>query len=851
MGWSRWGIAALCIACGNSHNPSAPDAGVVVSEACRRARELRAAAVELDRGGHELLARAKLDEANAQCSEERAGSASLELRLLADLGDCARAAAVPLDAGAESKASCEARTAPSRGTDATMRAKMREAFAAGRAKDFARSESLYLDAWAEKHPNPVALEDAARMAGLGGDAVLARRLRDRALFEAESTEHAVAIVTNRVRASDGSGRLVAGTLTIADGGRIVARDPTTGELRVMLDADERWVRLSPLGTLAVTSDSSDELHRVYDLLTGQRILEHERLTSVIASPNDERLLVHGPDGPYRIVDVATGVVRTKLAAGLDDLVPVGFESNGNLVVFAGAATDGLMLREWDVDKNAFGAWLAAPSSRSVARVSANGKYLVSLGVGEYDDMPLVLRDLESHKTVAQWSGHFGGLDGFDVTADGATLATGSRNSVRLWTVADKKQTFVASRTRRGDNYDDDLGAYAFSDDGKTVVLGREARTMLWDVATGKETEIVSNQRDQEVLRAVPFGDGGMVFVLDDSVRVVPASGEVQTLCRGFHQRFYPDVGPTNAVLSPSGRSLACSMNTGTVHVFDTATWKEQATFSGPEAGRTTNNGMVWVWAGVPPAVRPVDLSFSADDATLTIVNDAALFTYDAHTGKQTSKVALRDPKLPLARRHARFADGRVLVKTANGSAALFDGTGAYQRTLALVPGARVDAPDAFSTDGKRYAVVIGNTLHRVDLETDQDRASELPVAGAAVALSEDGQTCVVVGKDGTAYRVDGATKKIEDAGAKHAFFVGKALVVVTGKGDTLDLFAADAQPKTLEVDPNGFIARDATGGFEERGRSEAECVVGRVFLTRETCADRAAKGLVDAWLRAR
>ena len=842
-------VLCFVVACGGRHGSSAADAGAQPSEACLRAREERAAAERLDRGGHELLARAKLDEANAACADERGRSGALEARVLAALGDCARARTVPSDAG-DVESACRTATAPSKGTDATMRAKMREAFAASRTKDFARASALYLDAWAERHPNPVALEDAGRMAGLAGDAPRARRLRDRALFEAEASEHAVAVVTNRVRASAGAGRLVSGTLTVADGGKIVARD-AGGELRVLLDADGRSPALSPLGTLATTTapDGDATFVRVYDLLTGERLLEHDRSTFAVASPDDTRLFVRGTSGD-RIVDAATGDVRAKLdAPGFAKLDVIGFASNGDLVV-RDSSTDTATFRDWDVRKDAFGS-LASPSSRGVGFVSSTGRYFVSLGIGDFDAMPLMVRDLETRKVVAQWSGRFGSVDAFDLTPDASVLATGSYNSVRLWTVAQRKQGFVANRTRRGDNFDDDLGQFAFSDDGKTVILGRDARTMLWDVATGTERETVSNQRDEDVLRALPFGDGGVIFVLDDAVRVVPAGGDAHVLCRGYHQRFYPDVGPTNAVLSPSGKSLACSMSGGAVHVFDTATWKEQASIRGPDAAPLTNTGMVYVWDGVPPTVRPVDLAFSADDATLTVVSDGAVHAYDARTGKELSSRALHDPTLALVRRHARFADGSVLAKTADGNGALFDASGARRRTVKLVPGARLDAPDAFSADGKAYAVVVGDVLHTVALDTGDDRATKLQAPATAIALSGDGRTAAVVGKDGSAYRVSATTKKIEDGGAKRAFFLGGALVVVTGKGDTLDLFAGDDPPRTLEIDPNGLVARGPGGAFEVRGRPEAECVVGRVFLTEETCADRAAPGLVAAWLRAR
>jgi len=851
--WLLLSIAcALAIACGHAASEAA-DAGP--SQACQKAREVRVAAIELEKKGHEALAKASLDQANTTCPEERAASGALEARLLADLGYCALVAAVSADAGAEVKTLCDARGAPSKGTEATMRAKMHEAFVAGGAKDYARAKALYLDAWTELHPNPVALEAAARMAGLAGDAAEARRVRDRALAEAEASEHAVAVVTNRVRASAGAGRLAFGTLTIAEHGKIVARDLATGELRALLDVAADLVSLSPMGTLAMTLTRKNDVDKVeiYDLLTRHQLLEGEPLRLAIASPDDKLVLVRAADGSARVIDVATGGVRAKLDGDVfAKLGIVGFDARGKLVVLAAdeSTYPSGTFHEWDIEKNAF-TGLSATSSRVYAALSRDGRYFVSLGESnDYENMPLVLRDLDTGKTVAQWSGKFGGVDSFDINPDATVLATGSQNSVRLWTVADKKQTFIASRTRRGDNYDSDLGAYAFSDDGKVVVLGREQKTMLWDVATGTETLAVSNQRVKSVLGAVPLGDGGMALLLDDEVHVVPLKGDMRVLCKGFHQRYYPDVGPTNVVLSASGKSFACAMSGGAIHVFDTSTWEERPSIDGPQPGTFKQVLGGYDWNGVRPSVRPLDLVFSPDEVTLTVISDTAVYAYDTHTGKQLSKVALRAPKVALAGRHARFADGHIVVKTSTGSAALFDATGAWVRALELVPSAPIASPDAFSSDGKVYAIAIGTVLHTVDTDTGTDHTTVLPVAAATVALSGDGKTCAIVSGDGTTYRVDVAVKKLETSSpAKRAFFTPKGVVVVTGGGDTLELFVGDEPPSVLEVDPNGLIARGSGSAFELRGQMEAECVVGHVFLSQETCSDRAEPGLVAAWMR--
>src|SRR5512143_3185381 len=119
------GLCAFVAACGS--RPAAPSHGdadaAIVSQACLSSRAARAKAAELDHGGHELLALAKLDEANASCPAERSTTLPLESTLLANTNNCTRLRALD-GASKEGKSTCDALEAPSKGTEASMRAKM-------------------------------------------------------------------------------------------------------------------------------------------------------------------------------------------------------------------------------------------------------------------------------------------------------------------------------------------------------------------------------------------------------------------------------------------------------------------------------------------------------------------------------------------------------------------------------------------------------------------------------------------------------------------------------------------------------------------------------------------------------
>ncbi len=687
-------------------------AGLMPSPECLGARTVRAEAEALDRGGHETLALAKLDEANAACAAERASSAVLEAKLLAEAGKCAAVRALPSDAqGAkEARATCDAREAASTGTAETMRAKMREADTAERAKDWARAKTLYIAAWGELHPNPRAIESAARMAALAGDAAESRRLRDRALVEAEAAEHAVAELTDRVRVVHGSPRLDGTTLWLADRGNVVARDTSTGELRVLVAGHGSHTTLSPRGTIAVSESESawntPTTLAVWDVLTGDLLFRVSGVARYAVSPDDTRLLVHDfhasdvATQTARVFDVASGKVVAKFSGDWSSNV------YGHVLFFAPGAEHAYFyaegndagFRQWSSAKNAFTA-VRLPSAQGVAAPSIDGRFVAFLERTE-DGAPIHVRDMTTDKDVAQVTGHFHSVETLAVSPDGKTLATGSRNSLRLWDVASKKQLSKEDTEDQGGVTDSrDPTEFAFSSDGKTMVLAGRGLATAWDVATGAKKPLVSDQPPKKVLRVAPAPDG-VAIVLEDEVRIVPRAGEPTTVCRGMTPLYHDIIGPTNVAFSSSGKSFACAMSDGWVHVFDTSTWKERAVVKrGPAA----------------PAARPVDLVFSSDDKALTVVSDGGRTTYDAATGTLVERSPFKHAGVGLAPRHARFDDGGFAVRTWSGALALFDASGAFAHDVKLPFAASIDSLDAFSADGSTYAVAVGKTLHLVDL----------------------------------------------------------------------------------------------------------------------------------------
>lgn len=722
-----------------------------------------------------------------------------------------------------------------------MRAKMREAWAAERAKDFAKAKGLYLDAWTEQHPNARALEAAARMASLGGDAVEAQRLRDRTLVETEATEGAIGQLSDRVRVVRGTARLAGDTLTLGWQGKVVARDLKTGELRVLLDAGGGATRLSAYGTLAFVLPAHDTTPvSVYDLLTGKLLFKASKAERVAASTDDALVAVQdatdAPQHQARVLDAMTGQEKAKLSGKWrsSSSAVFAFSPDASHIVVFGDDNDAVY-RQWDLDKGSY-TGVRLPSEWGVAATSPDGHFLVWIeGGGE--SSPLHVRDMAANAEIARWTGRFISVEALAVSNDGKTVATGSYGSLRLWDVAGKKQLFKESTYKSGEWSTDsrDRDAFAFSDDGKSMVLAGNGLATTWDVASGQETAVVSDQPDKTVLRVVRMpGDAGAAIILEDEVRIVPATGDPRTVCKGMKPQYFAIIGPTSVAFSANGKSFACAMADGWIHVFDATTWTERTVVKkGPKSsGRT-----------------PVDLVFSADEKALTVVTDTSVSTYDALTGAESAKIVLRHPKMGLMARHARFTDGTIAVRTWGAAAAVFGADGVYKRDVPLVAGAPADAIDDFSADGKAYAVALQKTLSIVDLSTGAARTVTLPQPAKGVSLSADGKSILVVGKDGTVYSVAGEeVRPVPHLSASASAWFTASSIVAANK-ETIELVPTSGGDATaLEVDADGIVVRGASGRFEVRGKPELQCVVGKTFLSRATCSDRATDGLVTSWL---
>jgi WD40 repeat protein len=154
-------------------------------------------------------------------------------------------------------------------------------------------------------------------------------------------------------------------------------------------------------------------------------------------------------------------------------------------------------------------------------------------------------DVESRKRSETWKGHERPVMAQDLSPDGKTLVTGSRDTaIKLWDVT----TGEARVTING--HTDAVEGVAFSPDGKTVASGsRDMAVKLWDATTGAERAVFNGHKGWA--RSVTFSPDGKILAsggLDKTIKLWDvATGTERTLSLVD--------GPQAVVFSPDGRRL--------------------------------------------------------------------------------------------------------------------------------------------------------------------------------------------------------------------------------------------------------------------------------------------------------
>jgi predicted Zn finger-like uncharacterized protein len=236
------------------------------------------------------------------------------------------------------------------------------------------------------------------------------------------------------------------------------------------------VALSRDGRLALSSGSSDEGLKVWDVATGQCLRTFEEkagdVSSLCISPDGRQALTGNSYGEkLRVWDVATGQCLRKVE-GKDYIHTVCLSDDGRLTLTATSSE--LQLWEGMLERSL--RTFSKSGDMRAAALSGDGRYVLA---GEYDK--LRLWDAASGQSLRLFEGHGFWVNSACVSADGRSAVSGSSDKlVKLWDLATGRclQTF--------EGHSGGVTSVCLSADGRFALSGSEDATVkLWDARTGQ------------------------------------------------------------------------------------------------------------------------------------------------------------------------------------------------------------------------------------------------------------------------------------------------------------------------------------------------------------------------------
>ena len=465
-------------------------------------------------------------------------------------------------------------------------------------------------------------------------------------------------------------------------------EPTSGQERTLwqpTEAKQKLHAFSPDGNLIVAGVKGAS--EVFDLQKNKK----NRLPDLDREP---RLVFFSPDAKYvvlasdysgerlHICDAATGKMIWRSGEGIGAYVnSVRFSADGRFMAVGSYQHD---LSLWEVQTGKFMKSLAGSHNRSVAAISADGRWLAGAG------QTMRLWNLETDHRMDEGEGHRVNIEGLSFSQRSDCIVTFDEREVRLWDSVTGKQKC------RLDTDGHFLRGAAISPDGQLIAAAHpgpgEGFLKVWEASTGREKYSFPSHSQRQYGRYADVhfsADGSFLFSWgDDSylrkwdMRTGRALLEVvtpgQALEDDFSEVHHAWVQNRFLLLDSDGDLHAIDLDTGkeapVVKVGPVTEFGGATAFSPngrhfASAGRDSNLSVRNTTSGksvlaVALPGLPRALVFSPDGRTLGAAVEDKILIVEVATGKVRMTLEAGTQALAFS------ADGRFLATALNDTTAV-------------------------------------------------------------------------------------------------------------------------------------------------------------------------------------